>query len=183
MKSAVIWIMSFSLTSTIPMRTRGFGSPAFGYLVFRSSASKPSAGAQSQSGNANSANPALKIQWKRSSQCWLIFGGLWAGLMHLLFGLLLCITLIGIPWGKQHFKVAGLSLAPFGKDVKLGFYGKKNVSKKRPDSSSYGIWFILPICRNPDFIIAFLGQVYLSTKQLPMKAKYQSVHILTFHHL
>lgn len=106
-----------------------------------------------------------------------------AGLMHLLFGLLLCITLIGIPWGKQHFKVAGLSLAPFGKDVKLGFYGKKNVSKKRPASSSYGIWFILRICRNPDFIIAFLGQVYLSTEQLPMKAKYQSVHILTFHHL
>ena len=114
---------------------------------------------------------------------WLFFGGLWACLMHLFFGLLLCLTLIGIPWGKQHFKVAGLSLAPFGKDVKLGFYGKKNVSKKRPASSSYGIWFILPICRNPDFIIAFLGQVYLSTEQLPMKAKYQSVHILTFHHL
>ena len=28
---------------------------------------------------------------------------------------------IGIPWGKQHFKMAGLSLAPFGKDVELGF--------------------------------------------------------------
>ena len=52
---------------------------------------------------------------------WLIFGGLWACLMHLFFGLLLCITLIGIPWGKQHFKMAGLSLAPFGKDVELGF--------------------------------------------------------------
>ena len=32
----------------------------------------------------------------------------------------LCITIIGIPWGKQHFKMAGLSLAPFGKDVELG---------------------------------------------------------------
>lgn len=52
---------------------------------------------------------------------WLIFGGLWASLMHLFFGLLLCLTLIGIPWGKQHFKMAGLSLAPFGKDVELGF--------------------------------------------------------------
>ena len=30
-------------------------------------------------------------------------------------------TIIGIPWGKQHFKMAGLSLAPFGKDVELGF--------------------------------------------------------------
>ena len=33
------------------------------------------------------------------------------------------------------------------------------------------------------FINAFLGQVYLSTEQLPMKAKFQSGHILTFHHL
>ena len=52
---------------------------------------------------------------------WLIFGGLWAWCMHILFGLLLCITIIGIPWGKQHFKMAVLSLAPFGKDVMFGF--------------------------------------------------------------
>ena len=52
---------------------------------------------------------------------WLIFGGLWAWCMHILFGLLLCITIIGIPWGKQYFKMAGLSLAPFGKDVMFGF--------------------------------------------------------------
>lgn len=51
---------------------------------------------------------------------WLIFGGLWAWLMHILFGLLLYITIIGIPWGKQHFKMASLSLAPFGKEVELG---------------------------------------------------------------
>ncbi len=50
---------------------------------------------------------------------WLIFGGLWACLMHICFGLLLCITIIGIPFGRQHFKMAGLSLAPFGKDVEL----------------------------------------------------------------
>ncbi len=51
---------------------------------------------------------------------WLIFGGLWAWAMHILFGVLLYITVIGIPFGNQHFKMAGLSLAPFGKDVKLG---------------------------------------------------------------
>lgn len=50
---------------------------------------------------------------------WLIFGGLWAWLCHIFFGILLCITVIGIPFGKQHFKMAGLSLAPFGKDVQL----------------------------------------------------------------
>ncbi len=50
---------------------------------------------------------------------WIIFGGLWACIMHLCFGALLYITIIGIPFGKQHFKMAGLSLAPFGKDVTL----------------------------------------------------------------
>lgn len=50
---------------------------------------------------------------------WLLFGGLWACLTHLLFGIILCITIIGIPFAKQHFKMARLSLAPFGKDVNL----------------------------------------------------------------
>ena len=62
---------------------------------------------------------------------WLFFGGLWACLMHLFFGFLLCITIIGIPWGKQHFKMAGLSLAPFGKDVELGFLNEKKKFKER----------------------------------------------------
>lgn len=51
---------------------------------------------------------------------WFIFGGLWACLMHIFFGAILYISIIGIPWGKQHFKMAELSLAPFGKDVILG---------------------------------------------------------------
>ena len=50
---------------------------------------------------------------------WIIFGGLWACLMHIFFGVLLAITIIGLPFAKQHFKMAGLSLAPFGKDVTL----------------------------------------------------------------
>lgn len=52
---------------------------------------------------------------------WIVFGGFWAFLCHIIFGLLLCITLVGLPWGRQHFKMAGLSLAPFGKDVSLNF--------------------------------------------------------------
>ncbi len=51
---------------------------------------------------------------------WLIFGGIWAWLCHIFFGVLLYITIIGIPFGKQHFKMAKLSLAPFGKEVRLG---------------------------------------------------------------
>ncbi len=50
---------------------------------------------------------------------WIIFGGLWAWLMHVFFGLLLGITIVGIPFAKQHFKMAGLSLTPFGKDVDI----------------------------------------------------------------
>ena len=48
---------------------------------------------------------------------WIIFGGLCICLTHLLFGILLCITIIGIPFGNQHFKMAKLALTPFGKDI------------------------------------------------------------------
>lgn len=52
---------------------------------------------------------------------WLIFGGLFSSLMHMLFGFLLCVSVIGVPWGKQHFKMASLSFYPFGKKVDLMF--------------------------------------------------------------
>ena len=52
---------------------------------------------------------------------WVIFGGFWAWLNHIFFGVLLYITIVGIPFGRQHFKMARLSLAPFGKDVELHF--------------------------------------------------------------
>lgn len=48
---------------------------------------------------------------------WIILGGFWISLTHLGFGLLLCLTIIGIPWGMQHFKMASLALTPFGKDI------------------------------------------------------------------
>jgi len=48
---------------------------------------------------------------------WLMFGGLGICLSHLFLGLFFCITIIGIPFGKQHFKLAGLALTPFGKTI------------------------------------------------------------------
>lgn len=49
---------------------------------------------------------------------WVIFGGgLAIALEYLLFGALLCITVVGIPFGMQAFKLAGLGLWPFGKDI------------------------------------------------------------------
>ncbi len=48
---------------------------------------------------------------------WLIVGGIWIALTHLLFGLLLGITIIGIPWAKQHFKMMSLAFTPFGRKI------------------------------------------------------------------
>ena len=45
---------------------------------------------------------------------WFIFGGFLSGLSWLISGILWCITIIGIPFGLQFFKIAKLSLAPFG---------------------------------------------------------------------
>lgn len=49
---------------------------------------------------------------------WIFIGGFWICLTHLAFGLLLCITIIGIPFGLQHFKMAALALTPFGKNIR-----------------------------------------------------------------
>ncbi|HTD92790.1 MAG TPA: YccF domain-containing protein [Chitinophagaceae bacterium] len=48
---------------------------------------------------------------------WIICGGWYTALVHLVMGLLLCITVIGIPWGRQHFKLIEISLMPFGKRI------------------------------------------------------------------
>ena len=48
---------------------------------------------------------------------WLVLGGLLIALMYYLSGLLLCITIIGIPFGKMHFRLAKLALSPFGKEL------------------------------------------------------------------
>ena len=48
---------------------------------------------------------------------WMIFSGIPLALEHFLWGLLLSITIIGIPFGKQQFKLAKLALCPFGADI------------------------------------------------------------------
>lgn len=48
---------------------------------------------------------------------WLIFGGLISALIYFVCGLLLCLTIIGIPFGIQCFKIGVLVLAPFGREV------------------------------------------------------------------
>ena len=48
---------------------------------------------------------------------WIIFGGLWLALGHLILALVLAVTIIGIPFAVQHLKLAHLSLTPYGKTI------------------------------------------------------------------
>ena len=70
---------------------------------------------------------------------WLVFGGFIIALGYLLGAILLCITIVGIPFGVQCFKLAGLALAPFGREVR----------EKEPPGGALAvimnvIWIILP---------------------------------------
>ena len=70
---------------------------------------------------------------------WFVLGGFIIFFAYLLGGILLCITIIGIPFGIQCFKLAGLALAPFGREVR----------EKEPPSGALAvimniIWIILP---------------------------------------
>ena len=67
-----------------------------------------------------------KVKWKAlqpgclsmfMNVLWFFVGGIWICLTHIFYGLLLCITIIGIPWGKMHFRLAKLALSPFGMEV------------------------------------------------------------------
>ena len=65
------------------------------------------------------------VEIQQSSGClsflmnviWFFIGGVWIFLSHLLFGVIFCITIIGIPFGMQHFKLARLAITHFGHDV------------------------------------------------------------------
>ena len=48
---------------------------------------------------------------------WIIFGGIEMAIGNAIIGAILCITIVGIPWGKQYFKIAKPSLMPFGAQV------------------------------------------------------------------
>lgn len=48
---------------------------------------------------------------------WFFFGGMEMALVNCVIGLLWCVTIVGIPFGMQFFKIAKLSLAPFGAEI------------------------------------------------------------------
>ena len=70
---------------------------------------------------------------------WLILGGFIVVIAYVLGGILLCLTIIGIPFGIACFKLAGLAVAPFGREIR----------EKEPPSGTIAvimnvIWIILP---------------------------------------
>lgn len=48
---------------------------------------------------------------------WVVCAGLWAAILYAVVGACFCITIVGIPFGIQLFKMAALSLMPFGAEV------------------------------------------------------------------
>ena len=48
---------------------------------------------------------------------WILLGGVWITLTHIIFAVLCAITIIGLPFAKQHIKLASLALTPFGRAI------------------------------------------------------------------
>src|SRR5690349_24474050 len=95
-------IVCFILIITIPfgvaaLRIAGFALWPFGRTLIR----KPGAGVASGIGNI----------------IWVILFGWWLALGHLLTGIALCITIIGIPLGLANFKLIPISLTPLGREI------------------------------------------------------------------
>ena len=98
----VIGVVALILIITIPFglacfRIAGFALWPFGRQIVR----RPSAGAPSAIGNV----------------VWIIFFGWELALMHLITGVMLCLTLIGIPLGLGNFKLIPVSLFPLGTEI------------------------------------------------------------------
>ncbi len=90
------------LIITIPFGIACFRLAAFVVWPFgRAVVRRPDAGAPSTVANV----------------VWFVVAGLWMALAHLVLGVLLCLTIIGIPLGLGNFKLAAVALAPLGKEI------------------------------------------------------------------
>lgn len=98
---------------------------------------------------------------------WLILGGFVVVLAYFLGGILLCITIIGIPFGIQCFKLTGLALAPFGREIR----------EKEPPSGALAvimnvIWIILPGLELAIFHLFMALVLALTIIGLPLAAQH-----------
>jgi uncharacterized membrane protein YccF (DUF307 family) len=95
-------ILCCLLIITIPWGIASFRMANYAVWPFgREVVSKPRAGVLSFLGNV----------------IWVIAAGWWLALTHIVTGLLLCVTIIGIPMGIANFKLIPISLMPLGKEI------------------------------------------------------------------
>jgi uncharacterized membrane protein YccF (DUF307 family) len=99
---ALAGLVMFVLIITIPFGVASFRLAAYVLWPFgRTVVRRPDAGTASTIGNI----------------IWFILVGIWMAIAHLVFGLLLCLTIIGIPFGLGNFKLAAVAIAPLGKEI------------------------------------------------------------------
>jgi uncharacterized membrane protein YccF (DUF307 family) len=90
------------LIVTIPWGIASFRIAQYALWPFgREVVQKPTAGAWSFLGNI----------------IWFVLAGIWLAIAHIVSGIALCITIIGIPLGIADFKMVPISLAPLGKEI------------------------------------------------------------------
>ena len=99
---AVAAVVCFILIITIPFGIAALRIAIFALWPFgRTVVKRPDAGLASGIGNV----------------LWLVLCGWWLALGHLVTGVLLCLTIIGIPLGLANFKLIPISLLPLGRDI------------------------------------------------------------------
>ena len=99
---ALVALLMFVLIITIPFGIASARIALFCVWPFgRTLVRRPDAGAGSLIGNV----------------IWFVLAGWWLALGHVVTGLLMCLTIIGIPLGLANFKLVPVSLTPFGRDI------------------------------------------------------------------
>lgn len=99
---AIAGLICCVLIITIPWGIASFRIANYALWPFgRTVVDKPGAGAGSLLGNI----------------IWIIFAGWWLALSHIVTGVALCVTIIGIPLGIANFKLVPVSLVPLGKQI------------------------------------------------------------------
>ena len=75
---------------------------------------------------------------------WIIFGGWLTALVWCFFGALACLSIVGLPWGRACFVMAGFAFLPFGYESisREVLYGKKDIGTGVPGTIGNVIWFI-----------------------------------------
>jgi uncharacterized membrane protein YccF (DUF307 family) len=68
-------------------------------------------------GRAVVRNPEAGAPSALANVLWFVLAGLWMALAHLVLGVVLCLTIIGIPLGLGNFKLAAVAIAPLGKEI------------------------------------------------------------------